>query len=129
MQSGIASPKFLASVSPGKVRLTLRLLGLVILLAGYCGAGVAWRAQDRIDAENAFLEANGADQLSTTDSRKNSQQLEEMYGKTGVMAAGWMEWVEGFMHGKGLAKTLIVLSSGSAIGCFIAAGRRQEIKT
>ncbi len=106
------------------MRLILHVLGLAVLLAGYSGAALAWRAQDRIDQENAFLEANNAAQLSPLDSRKDTRQLEQMYGKSGVMAAGWMEWAEGLTHGKGLAKTLVVLSSATAIGCFIAAGRR-----
>jgi hypothetical protein len=42
-----------------------------------------------------------------------------------LLASSWMDWAGGFMRGKGLARTLIVLSSGAAIGCFIAAGRRQ----
>jgi hypothetical protein len=103
--------------------LMLRVLGLALLLAGYAGAGLAWRAQARIDEENAFLEANDAASLSTTDSRKGSQQLEQMYGKGAVVAAGWMEWAESLTRGKGLAKTLIVVSSATAIGCFIAADK------
>jgi hypothetical protein len=119
------APGFFASILPARVRLFLHILGLAVLLAGYSGAAVAWRAQNHIDQENAFLEANGAAQLSPLESRKGSRQLEEMYGKTGVVAAGWMEWAEGLTHGRGLAKTLIVLSSAAAIGCFIAAGRKQ----
>jgi hypothetical protein len=107
------------------MRLILHVLGLAVLLAGYSGAALAWRAQARIDQENAFLAANNAAQLSALDSRKDTRQLEQMYGKTGVMAAGWMEWAEGLTQGKGLAKTLIVLSSVAAIGCFIAAGQKQ----
>jgi len=116
-------PRFFASISPARVRWILHVLGLVVLLAGYSGAALAWRAQVRIDQENAFLEANGAAQLSPLDSRKDTRQLEQMYGKSGVMAAGWMEWAESLTHGKGLAKTLIVLSSATAIGCFIAAAK------
>jgi hypothetical protein len=104
----------------------LHVLGVVILLAGYSGAVLAWRAQDRIDAENAFLEAHDADQLSTSESRRGSQQMEEMYGKSGVVAAGWVDWFEGLTRGRGLAETLVVLSSGAAIGCFVAAGRGES---
>jgi hypothetical protein len=119
-------PGLFASISPARVRLILHLLGLAFLLAGYSGAALAWRTQARIDQANAYLEANDAAQLSTLDSRKGSQQLEQLYGKTGVVAAGWMEWAEGLTRGKGLAKTLVVLSSAAAIGCFIAAGRRTS---
>ncbi len=108
------------------MRLILHVLGLAVLLAGYSGAALAWRAQARIDQENAFLEAHDAAQLSPLDSRKDTRQLEEMYGKSGVVMADWMEWAEGLTHGKGLAKTLVVLSSAAAIGCFIAAGHWKE---
>lgn len=117
-------PRLFASVLPSRARLILHFLGLAVLLAGYSGAALAWRAQTRIDQENAILEANGA-QLSPLDTRKGLRQLEEMYGKAGVVSAGWMEWAESLTHGKGLAKTLVVLSSASAIGCFVAAGRRR----
>ncbi len=117
-------PNFIASMSVARVRLVLRLLGLTVLLAGYTGAGLAWRAQESIDRENAILEANDV-QLSTLDSRKGSRQVEQMYGKEGLLASSWMDWAEGLMRGKGLARTLIVLSSTTAIGCFIAAGRKQ----
>ena len=109
-------------MSAARAGLALRLLGLAVLLAGYTGAGLAWRAQDSIDRENATLEANDV-QLSNSDSRKGSRQVEQMYGKEGLLAANWMDWAESLMRGKGLAGTLIVLSSATAIGCFIAAGR------
>ena len=119
------APGFFASISPARVRLILHLVGLAVLLAGYSGAALAWRAQDRIDRENAFLEAHDAAQLSPLDSRKGSRQLEVYYGKSGALMEGLLEWAEGLTHGKGLAKSLIVLSSVTAIGCFIAAGRKQ----
>jgi hypothetical protein len=118
------APSFIASMSAARVALVLRLLGLAVLLAGYTGAGLAWRAQDRIDQENAILQANDV-QLSPLESRKGSRQVEQMYGKAGLLSASWMDWAESLMRGKGLAKTLIVLSSAAAIGCFIAAGWKQ----
>jgi len=119
-------PRFFASISPARVRLILNLLGLVILLAGYSGAALVWRAQDRIDQANAGDQAvNDAAPLSPLDSRKDTRQLEVYYGKTGLLMEGWMEWAESLTHGKPLAKTIIVLSSATAIGCFIAASRRM----
>ena len=61
-------------------------------------------AQDRLDQENAFLAANDAARLSPLDSRKGSRQLEEMYGKSGVVAAGLMESAERFDAGQGLGQ-------------------------
>ena len=124
MTSLLVVPRFFASISPARIRLIFRLLGLVILLAGYSGAALIWRAQDRIDQENAGNQAaQDAAPLSPLDSRKDMRQLEVYYGKTGLLMEGWMEWAEGLTHGKPLAKTIIVLSSAIAIGCFIAAGR------
>jgi hypothetical protein len=120
------APRFFASISPARGRLILHLLGLAVLLAGYSGAALAWRAQGRIDQQNAYLAANDAAQLSTLDSRTGTQQLELQYGKMGVLAAGCAEWIESLAHGRRLAETLVVLSSATAIGCFIAAGRRTS---
>jgi len=124
----VVAPRFFASIAPAKVRLILQVLSVAVLLAGYSGAALAWRAQARIDRENAFLEANGAAQLSPLESRSGTRQLEQMYGREGVMAAGWMQWAANLTRGKGLAKTLIVLSSATAIGCLIAARHWKEGK-
>ena len=120
----LVPPRFLASFTQARVRLILHVLGLAVLLAGYADAALAWRAQARIDQQNAYLEANDAAQLSTLDSRKGSQQAELYYGKMGLIMAGATAWVKSLTHGRGLAETLVVLSSAAAIGCFIAAGRR-----
>ena len=119
--------RFFASTSPARVRLILHLLGLVILLVGYSGAALIWRAQDRIDQKNAADQAAiDAGMLSPLDSRKDTRQLEVYYGKSGLLMEGLTEWVESLTHGKPLAKTLIVLSSATAIGLFIAAGMKKS---
>jgi len=120
----LVAPRFFASIAPARVRLILHLFGLAVLLAGYSGAALAWRAQTRIDQENAYLAAHNADSLSPLDSRTGSQQLELQYGKMGLLMAGCAEWVKSLTHGRRLAETLVVLSSAAAIGSFIAAGRR-----
>lgn len=111
-------------MSPARLRLILHIVGLAVLLAGYSGAALAWRAQERIDRENAILEANDAGSLSPLDSRTGTRQLEVQYGRMGVVMAGVAEWVESMTHGKRLAEILIVISSATTIGCFIAASRR-----
>jgi hypothetical protein len=116
-------PGFIASISPARLRLILHLLGVMILLAGYAGAALVWRAQDRIDQENAYLEANGVD-LSPLDSRRGTQQLEGQYGKMGILMESTGELAVKWTHGRPLAKALIVLSSLAAIGCFLVARRR-----
>jgi len=120
-------PRFLASISPAKLRLSINLVGVVILLAGYCGAALIWRAQDRIDHENADRQAvNDAAPLSLLDSRTATRQVELNYGKMGLLMERWTEWAESLTHGKPLAKTIIVLSSVAAIGCFLVAGRQGK---
>jgi hypothetical protein len=101
-------------------------MGVVILLAGYSGAALVWRAQDRIDQENAAHQAANDDgPLAPLDSRAATRQVELNYGKMGLLMERWTEWAENLTHGKPLAKTIVVLSSAAAIGCFLAAGRRK----
>jgi hypothetical protein len=106
------------------MRLILHLLGLVILLAGYTEAALVWRGQDRIDQANADLAANPAAPLPPLDSKKDTREIELNYGKTGLLLESWTEWAESLTHGKPLAKTIIVISSLTAIGCFLVASRR-----
>ena len=113
-----------AAISPARWRLILHLLGLAVLLASYSGAALVWRAQTHLDESNASLAANDAAPLSPLDSRTSTRQLDLQYGKMGLLMEGVTEWVESLTHGKGLAKSMIVISSAAAIGCFIAAGRR-----
>jgi len=115
---------FFAAISPRRWRLILHLVGLAVLLAGYSGAALAWRAQVRLDQKNASLTASDGALLSPLDSRTDTRQIEIQYGKMGLLMEGVTEWAENVTHGIGLAKTLVVLSSATAIGCFIAAGRR-----
>jgi hypothetical protein len=119
-------PRFFASIAPARVRVILHFVGLAVLLAGYSGAALVWRPLARIDQENADLAANAASPLSPLDSRKDTRQIELYYGKSGLLMEGATEWIESFAHGKRLAETLVVLSSATAIGCFIAAGRRTS---
>jgi hypothetical protein len=117
-------PGFLASISPARLRLLLRLLGVVILLAGYAGAALVWRAQDRIDQANAAVQSQTNDgPLSTLDSRSATRQVELNYGKMGLLMVRWTEWAESLTHGRPLAETMVVLSSVAAIACFLIAGR------
>jgi len=120
------APRFLTSISPGRWQLILNVLGVVILLAGYSAAAHVWLAQDRLDRENDGNQtANDATPLGPLDSRKDTRQIELYYGKTGLLMESWTEWAESLTHGKRLAKTIIILSSAAAIGCFLAGGGRR----
>ena len=107
-----------------RLRLLLNLAGAIVLLAGYTGAVLVWRAQDRLEQPDAA--AAEAAPLPLLDSRRDSQQVELNFGKSGLLIERALEWLESLTHGRRLAKTLIVLSSAAAIGCFVAAGRRKD---
>jgi hypothetical protein len=112
-----------SSITPARVRLTLNLIGVLILLTGLASAAVIWRAQDRADKESGQTSANPAEPLSTSDSRKQSREVEIYYGKTGLLMERWSERVQGLAHGKPLAKMIVVVSSTMAVGCFFVAVR------
>lgn len=117
-------PTFLKSIPPRRLRLLLYLAGLVVLLAGYTGAALIFRAQDRLDQKNANRAANESDPLSTLDSRSGTRQVELYYGKSGIVMEETLDWFQNLTHGRPLAKTIIVLSSAGAIGCFVVAARQ-----
>jgi hypothetical protein len=103
---------------PLRLKLFLRIFGLVILLAGYGGATWLWHAQI---AEDQTISADAP--LSGLDSRKDTRQTEIMYGKSGLVMERWTEFAENLLHGKNLVRMIIVVSSIIAIGCFVAAGK------
>ncbi len=112
------------SPSPARKRLFLNLLGLGILLGGYCVALLIWQAQNRLDQQQADLASNPAAPLSALDSKKDTREMEVTYGKSGVLMESVSEWFTKMTHGRPLAKNIIVLSSLAAIGCFVWAARR-----
>jgi hypothetical protein len=102
---------------------TLKLLGLLILLAGVGSAVVIWETQDRIDRQDI----EGTTALAPEDSRRYTHDVEQYYGKSGLLADKWTRWFEGLAHGKGLAKTIAVVSMVAASGCFLS-GRLSKAK-
>jgi|CZKM01.1.fsa_nt_gi hypothetical protein len=113
----------LPSTPSARKRLTLNLLGLVVLLAGFGSAIVIWQAQDRIDRQNrdGGNADTGAAPLAPEDSRRYTHDVEQYYGETGLLADKWTRWFEGLAHGKSLAKTIAGLSVVAASGCFLSA--------
>ena len=97
--------------------LTLNRLGLLIMLVGFGSAVFIWLAQDRIDRQDR----EGTAALAPEDSRRYTHDVEQYYGETGLLADKWTRWFEGLAHGKALAKTIAVLSSVAASGCFLSA--------
>jgi hypothetical protein len=113
----------LPSTPSARRRLTLKLLGLLILLAGLGSAVVIWQAQDRIDRQDGEGGATntGAAPVAPEDSRRYTHDVEQYYGETGLLADKWTRWFEGLAHGKSLAMTIAVLSVVAASGCFFSA--------
>ena len=114
----------LLPLTPSARRATaLKLLGLLILLAGLGSALFIWRAQDRLDRQDTAGEDAdmAAAPLAPEDSRRYTHDVEQYYGKTGLLADEWTRWFEGLAHGKSLAKTIGVLSLVAAGGCFLVA--------
>ena len=66
---------------------------------------------------------NPSDPLAISDSKKQTRQVEIYYGKTGVLMERWSEDWEILTHGKGLAKSVVVVSSLTAAACFLIATR------
>lgn len=95
------------------------ILGFILLLAGYAGAVIIWRAQDRLETGQSPDAP-----LNLLDSRKDSDQVERLEGKEGLVMEQLVQWLGSFLHGKRLAGTLVAVSSVAAIGCFIAAARQ-----
>ena len=74
------------SMSVAQVRRAFKGLGVVVLLAGLGSAVVIWRAQDRIEREDAAAQAaNPNAALSPLDSRRQVREVELYYGKLGVL--------------------------------------------
>ena len=112
------------SMSVAQVRRALKGLGVVVLLAGLGSAVVIWRAQDRIEREDAAAQAaNPNAALSPLDSRRQVREVELYYGKLGVL----MEEADELLHGKPLAKTIAGVSVIAATGLFLVAARFCEI--
>ena len=111
------------SISVAQVRFALNWLGVVILIAGLSSAVWIWRAQDRIDREaEAAQTANPAAPLAPLDSRRQVRDVEQYYGKLGVL----MEKADDLLQGKPLAKTIAVASVITATGLFLVAARLRE---
>jgi hypothetical protein len=100
----------------------LKIVGAAIFLIGLAVAAGIWIAQDRIDRQES-RQGDDPDQVATLDSRKDVRQLELYYGKSGLIAEGWTEWLQSLAHGKRLAATIAIVSAILGGGCFLAAAR------
>ena len=103
-----------------RFRLTLKLLGILVLVGGFGAAVCIWRAEDLIDRQR-IASQRGDSQLSPDDSRRYTHDTEMYYGQTGLLMDRWRRWLDDQTHGKGLARTLAITSLLFAAGCFLLA--------
>jgi hypothetical protein len=105
------------------LRLPLRVIGALILVAGLTASWWVWRTQDRDQELEQEQLNNPSAPLAVSDSRKQSRNVEIYYGKTGLLVERWSERLEPWSHGKPLAEIIAVISLVSATGCFFLAAR------
>ncbi len=89
----------------------LRLAGVAILVLGLLAAVI-------IDAK-----APPRDEGAYAESRRYEYEMEQIGGKSNLMAAEIREWFAGLWHGRGLARMLACVSVGGSLGCFFLAHR------
>jgi hypothetical protein len=103
----------------------LKVLGVIILVAGLSTAASIWLAQDRIDRLRTDGEADVNGPLSPEDSRRYTHEVEVYYGQTGLLMEKWRRWWEEWTQGKLLAEVIKVSSVILASGVFYMAGNRR----
>lgn len=108
------------------LRLPLRVIGMLVLVAGLTTSWWVWRTQDRDQELEQEQLNNPSAPLAISDSRKQSRNVEIYYGKTGVLVERWSERLEPWLHGKSLVGIIAVLSAITATGCFFLASRLPD---
>jgi hypothetical protein len=92
----------------------LRLVGLVILIAGLAAAAMVGAAAPAADA--------GAD----VDAKRYEYEMELVGGKSNLFAAQIREWFNGLLHGRGLWQLLAFISLSGSFMCFFLAHRLKR---
>ena len=90
-----------------------RLIGVCILVAGLLAAAlINWRAAPDDESSDAILSG---------ESKRYEYEMERIGGKSNVLAAEFREWFVSLWHGRRLAHTLVFLSVGGSLACFVLA--------
>lgn len=92
----------------------LRLIGLVILIAGLAAAAMVGAAAPAV--------TEGAD----VDAKRYEYEMELVGGKSNLFAAQVREWFDGLLHGRGLWQLLACVSLGGSFMCFFLAHRLKH---
>jgi hypothetical protein len=122
--------RLLPSPTPATIRFMLKVLGVIILVAGLSTAASIWLTQDRIDKQSNAGEADITGPLSPEDSRRYTHDVEVYYGQTGLLMEKWRRWWEEWTQGKHLAELIAVAAVLSASGLFsVSRDRRWPTKS
>jgi hypothetical protein len=101
----------------------VRLASAIILVVGWLAALFVYVAMaDEPDANSGYQIINGQTYAIPLDSSTSEmQQLERLGGKASVWTYQFDRWLALLWHGRRLAYTLAILSTGIAILCFYIA--------
>jgi len=101
----------------------LRLVCLVILVAGLCSAALIYRfAEDTPDDSIGYTIANGTlYPYSVRDTKRYQYDLERFGGKAVVMFDDFNHWFTGLWRGKALATTVAWISILVALAIYLFA--------
>jgi hypothetical protein len=102
-----------------KLQARLRVAGAVILFAGLAAAALVYRSAVT-DYDSAYVRM-----LNNT--KKNEYDMELIGGKANILASELRDWFGSLWRGKGLARTLAVLSIGGSLACFFVAHRLNHL--
>ncbi|HZR16147.1 MAG TPA: hypothetical protein VFE51_02365 [Verrucomicrobiae bacterium] len=105
-----------------RLQRSLKAVGWIILVSGLTSSALIWHAHAR-DKEVLNDPADPMAPLATSDSRKQSRQVEIYYGKTGLLFERWSEKAAELSHGKPLAEMVFGISLIAALGCFFVSSR------
>ncbi len=109
------------------IRRRFNRIGVLLLVAGLPAAVLVrfWTAPDSGGAPLSY-EIDGSGNtyaIMPSDSKAYEHDVEEIGGKSAVLAIEFNHWLGSLWHGRRLAYTLASLSVGGALACFFLARR------
>jgi hypothetical protein len=90
-----------------------RLVGICLLVAGLLAAAVI--------NQRAAPDGGSSDAILSGATKRYEYEMERIGGKSNVVAAEFRDWFGSLWHGRRLARTLVVLSVGGSLACFLLA--------
>ena len=110
-------------MSNAELKRRLRLICIVILVAGLCGAILIYRfAADIPDDSLGYVVANGTVYpVSTSDSKNYQREVERFGGKAALAFDDFDRWFAQLWRGKALAKTVAWITILLSLGIYLFA--------